>query len=87
MLDYVFNNKPKYLLIDEIDKMSSKDQIFLLNLIETSIVTKTKHAKTRTAQIKTSVFATSNNIDKIMIPLQSIFFPTKLEPYTYEQFY
>jgi Holliday junction DNA helicase RuvB len=35
MLDYVFENKPKYLLIDEIDKMSTKDQTFLLNLMET----------------------------------------------------
>jgi holliday junction DNA helicase RuvB len=40
MLDYVFENKPKYLLIDEIDKMSTKDQTFLLNLMETGIVPK-----------------------------------------------
>jgi holliday junction DNA helicase RuvB len=25
MIDYIFNNEPKYLLIDEIDKMSTKD--------------------------------------------------------------
>src|SRR5437016_1484901 len=31
MIEYVFENKPKYLLIDEIDKMSTKDQSFLLN--------------------------------------------------------
>lgn len=35
MIDYIFNNEPKYLLIDEIDKMSTKDQTFLPNLIET----------------------------------------------------
>ena len=35
MIDYIFNNEPKYLLIDEIDKMSTKYQTFLLNLIET----------------------------------------------------
>ena len=35
MLEYIFDNKPKYLLIDEIDKMSTKDQTFLLNLMET----------------------------------------------------
>ena len=35
MLEYIFKNKPKYLLIDEIDKMSTKDQTFLLNLMET----------------------------------------------------
>jgi holliday junction DNA helicase RuvB len=37
--------------------------------------------------MKTSVFATSNNTDKIIVPLQSRFFPIKLEPYTYEQFF
>ena len=40
MLDYVFENKPKYLLIDEIDKMSTKDQTFLLNLMETGMFLK-----------------------------------------------
>jgi holliday junction DNA helicase RuvB len=87
MTDYVFNNKPKYLLIDEIDKMPAKDQAFLLNLMETGIVTETKHRKTRTANMKTWVFATSNNVSKVMTPLQSRFFTVKLEPYSYEQFY
>jgi replication-associated recombination protein RarA len=85
--DYVFSYKPKYLLIDEIDKMPSKDQAFLLNLMETGIVTEIKHRKTRTAQMKTWVFATSNNISKVMTPLQSRFFTVTLEPYSYEQFY
>jgi len=88
MIDYIFDNEPKYLLIDEIDKMASKDQTFLLNLMETGIVTETKHKKTRALRnVKTWVFATSNNISKMMIPLQSRFFVVKLEPYTYEQFY
>jgi Holliday junction DNA helicase RuvB len=88
MIDYIFDNKPKYLLIDEIDKMPSKDQTFLLNLMETGMVTETKHRKTRTiTNVKTWVFATSNNISKVMLPLQSRFFVVKLELYTYEQFY
>ena len=29
----------------------------------------------------------SNNISKVMTPLQSRFFTVKLEPYSYEQFY
>jgi Holliday junction DNA helicase RuvB len=63
MIDYIFDNKPKYLLIDEIDKMASKDQSFLLNLMETGIVTETKHKKTRAiTNVKTWIFATSNNI-------------------------
>jgi Holliday junction DNA helicase RuvB len=41
IVDYVFENKPKYLLLDELDKLSRKDQTFLLNLIETGIVSET----------------------------------------------
>jgi Holliday junction DNA helicase RuvB len=36
--------------------------------------------------MKVSVFAASNNIEKLSAPLQSRFFIVKLEPYTYEQF-
>ena len=87
IVDYVFKNKPKYLLLDELDKLSRKDQTFLLNLIETGIVSETKYNKTRKMEIKTSVFATSNNIKKIIEPLQSRFFIVKLHAYTYEQFH
>jgi Holliday junction DNA helicase RuvB len=85
--DCLFLNNPKYLLIDEIDKMLTKDQAMLLDLMETGIVSETKHNKTRTANMKTSVFATSNNVNDIITPLQSRFFVVELPPYTYEQFY
>jgi Holliday junction DNA helicase RuvB len=87
LVDCLFLNSPKYLLIDEIDKMSSKDQAMLLNLMETGIVSETKHNKTRIAHMKTSVFATSNNVGDIITPLLSRFFVVELPPYTYEQFY
>jgi replication-associated recombination protein RarA len=45
IVDYVFENKPKYLLLDELDKLSRKDQSFLLNLMETGIVSETKYNK------------------------------------------
>jgi holliday junction DNA helicase RuvB len=66
MLEYIFDNKPRYLLIDEIDKMSTKDQTFLLNLMETGVISETKHRKTRTEVLKTWVIASSNNILNIM---------------------
>jgi Holliday junction DNA helicase RuvB len=87
LIDCLFLNNPKYLLIDEIDKMSTKDQAMLLNLMETGIVSETKHNKNRTANMKTSVFATSNNVSDIITPLQSRFFVVEILPYTYEQFY
>jgi Holliday junction DNA helicase RuvB len=87
VIDYVFDNKPKYLLLDELDKLPRKDQTFLLNLMEIGIVSETKFNKTRKLEINTSVFATSNNVEKIIEPLQSRFFIVKLQAYTYEQFY
>jgi holliday junction DNA helicase RuvB len=86
LIDYIFDNKPKYLLSDELDKLSKKDQTFLLNLMETEIVSETKHDKTRRMEIKTSVFATSNDVGKVIPSLRSRFFIIKLEPYTHEQF-
>jgi holliday junction DNA helicase RuvB len=87
IVDYIFKSKPKYLLLDELDKLSRKDQTFLLNLMETGIVSETKYNKTRKIKTKMSVFATSNNVEKIIEPLQSRFFIVKLQAYTYEQFY
>ena len=87
VVDYVFDKKPKYLLLDELDKLSRKDQTFLLNLMETGIVSETKYNKTRKMELKTSVFATSNSVEKIIGPLLSRFFIVKLQAYTYEQFY
>jgi DNA polymerase III delta prime subunit len=54
--------------------------------METGIVSETKYNRTRKTEIKTSVIATSNNIEKIIEPLQSRFFVVKLRAYTYEQF-
>jgi hypothetical protein len=42
MIDYVFGNRPRYLLVDELDKMAPKDQAFLLNLMETAEFTHSK---------------------------------------------
>ncbi len=75
------------LLVDEIDKMTSKNQAFLLNLMATGIISETKYGKTRSAKTTTSVFATSNNIKNLSAPLRSRFFIVRLGPYTYEQFF
>jgi transcriptional regulator with AAA-type ATPase domain len=62
-MDCIFDYKQKCLLLDELDKLSRKNQTFLLNLIETGIVSETKHNKTRSMA---SVFATSKNIENII---------------------
>ena len=43
IIDYLFENQPRYLLIDEIDKLRPEHQTFLLNLMETGIISETKY--------------------------------------------
>ena len=87
MIDYLFENRPRYLLIDEIDKSAPKHQTFLLNLMETGIISETKYRKTRESRMDVSVFATCNDSRTLSAALQSRFFVVQLEPYSYEQFY
>ena len=47
LVNQLFEKQPKYLLIDELDKMSGKDQVSLLHLMETGIISETKVKKTR----------------------------------------
>jgi Holliday junction DNA helicase RuvB len=87
MMDYLFNNKTKYLLVDEIDKMKKSDQAVLLNAMETGILSETKlKGKTRQKEVKMWIFATSNNVEKLSAPLRSRFMELHLEEYTFEEF-
>ena len=60
MLEFIFDNKPKYLLIDEIDKMSTKDQTFLLNLMETGMFPKRNMQREQPNSV--CMYAIANNI-------------------------
>jgi Holliday junction DNA helicase RuvB len=87
LIDYIFNNNIKYLLIDEIDKISPKDQTVFLNLMETGIVSETKFNKTRKIETKISIFATCNDLSKIIYPIRSRFLSLILKAYSYEEFH
>jgi replication-associated recombination protein RarA len=86
MIDYLFENNIKYLLIDEIDKLQRKNQSVLLNLMENNVLVETKVRKTRKKEMMVSVFATCNDIAKISNALRSRFIVLQLEEYTYDQF-
>ena len=87
LIEYIFNNNVKYLLIDEIDKISPKDQTVYLNLMETGIVSETKYNKTRKIETKISIFATCNDLSNIIHPIRSTFLPLILKAYSYEEFH
>ena len=87
MIDYLFNNNTKYLLVDEIDKMKKNDQAALLNVMETGILSETKlKGKTRQKKMKLWIYATSNDIERLSKPLRSRFIELHLDEYSYEEF-
>ena len=61
--DTLFDLKPKLLLVDEIDRIGSKDIAILLSLAETGIVSQTKHGQRRELKLQTKIFAASNSMD------------------------
>ena len=86
MIDYLFKQRPRYLIVDEIEHMPMKDQTALLSLMETGIIAETKYQKTRNTQMKTWVFATSNGTERMLTPLLSRFIVLHFKQYRYENF-
>jgi holliday junction DNA helicase RuvB len=86
LINQLFEKKPRYLLIDELEKMSNVDQVSLLHLMETGIISETKIKKTRQLQLTSWVFATANSTDKINEPLLSRFVILQVQEYSFEEF-
>jgi Holliday junction DNA helicase RuvB len=86
IFDYLFEHRPRYFIIDELEKMNKKDQTSLLNLMESGILTELKHKQQRTTQLKTWVFASCNSTDKLLPPLLTRFRDIHFKPYTEEEF-
>jgi hypothetical protein len=55
--------------------------------METGTMSETEYNKARKIELRISLFATSNNVEKIIPLLHSRFFIAKLQGHTYEQLY
>jgi MoxR-like ATPase len=86
IFDYLFEYRPRYFIIDELEKMNKKDQTSLLNLMESGILSELKHNQKRTTQLKTWVFASCNSTDKLLPPLLTRFRDIHFKPYSEEEF-
>ncbi|MGB7661795.1 MAG: AAA family ATPase [Nitrososphaeraceae archaeon] len=90
IIDYLFDHPDlKFLLIDEIDKLSKKDQKVLLNVMETGILSDVKAKRSKSTQqthMQLSIYATSNDTSNILTPLLSRFIKLKLPEYDLEIF-
>lgn len=77
----------RIVMIDEIEKMSTRDQNMLLGLLETGILTSTKVKKTAEMRFDgIKLFATSNDIDALSKPLRSRLVELHLPEYDFTEF-
>ena len=87
ILDVLEEERPKIILIDELDKMPRQFQNQLLNFMESGRVKVDMQKKQYDFEIKgAKVFATANEINRLSKPLQSRFRKLFLPRYTEEQF-
>lgn len=85
----VLVSKPnvKYLLIDEIDKMTKRDVTVLYNVLETGRLQRNKKDQKFDMMFPgLRVFATSNSRERLPKPLQSRIQPLIMYEYSYEEF-
>jgi DNA polymerase III delta prime subunit len=87
ILDVLQEQRPKIILIDELDKMSRQFQNQLLNFLESGRIKVDQQRKSYDFEIKgAKVFAICNEINRLSKPLQSRFRRLHLPPYTEDQF-
>jgi len=83
--DLLFDTEPQILLVDEIDRIGTKDIAVLLSLAQTGIVSETKHGKRREVHLNTKIFAASNTL-RMAPELLSRFMVLQFKPYSKADF-
>ena len=78
--------KPKYVLLDEIDKLTTHDQQALLNLMGSGRLTKTTKSESYDIKLDAWVFATANKKGNILDPLFDRFERYFLSEYRDDEF-
>ena len=86
IVDFMLKHRPRYLLIDELDKMNMSDYSALLSLMETGQVTRLKKRMNDAIRIKVWVFAAVNRDDKLPTELKSRFFSCYVREYGEQEF-
>lgn len=87
IFDVLFNERPRYLIMDEVDKIDDSENLScLLSLMERGLVTETKFRRLRSLKLRTWVFASANNVARIPTELMSRFSKLRFQDYTPEEF-
>jgi len=87
LIQVLFEQKPRYLILDELDKISDEDNISaLLSLMERGIVVETKYKRQRQITLTTTVYAACNRPENLPPELKSRFLMLKFRDYTPDEF-
>jgi MoxR-like ATPase len=86
VLDVMFEETPKYMLIDELDDMDNDTQRVLGQYTETGIVDETKSGKTRRMKTNTKTFASANYPKNVLDAINDRFLDLHFDPYTKSEF-
>ena len=84
--DYLLEFRPRYLIIDEIDKMDLRDMSVLLSLMESGLVVRLKKRMREMERLTTWIFGGANRDDHMWAELKSRFFTIHLEEYSEADF-
>ncbi len=86
LADFLLEFRPKYLIIDEIDKMPPAEMSILLSLMESGVVARLKKRMREIETLKTWVFAAANRDEHIWPELKDRFFSVPLREYSEADF-
>ena len=86
LAEILYQQRPRILLADEIDKFETKDIAILLSLAETGMVSETKSGKQRELRLNTNIFAAANTTKGMPEELLSRFRVLYLPEYTKDEF-
>jgi Holliday junction DNA helicase RuvB len=84
--DILLEERPRILLIDEIERMSGEDMSILHSVMESGYISETLYKRRREAYLKLQVFATANDAGRISHALRSRFEEIHFPEYTREDF-
>lgn len=85
--DDMFEHKPRFLTIDELDDMDSKHQKSLSDFTEDGVIKETKgNSKSRSMEINTKTFASANKPEDVVNQIDDRFTDLHFEAYTLEEF-
>jgi len=86
LADFLLEFRPRYLIIDEIDKMPMTEQSILLSLMESGVVARLKKRMREIETMTTTVFAAANRDNTMWPELKSRFFAVHLKEYSEADF-